>query len=103
MSDEFKDYVLDQLSTIDGITSESMFGGWGMYYDDFFFGIAYKGELYFKTDEATRRDYVQAGMKPFSPNPKVTLRDYYQVPVEVLENRDKLTRWARNSFGIQRS
>ncbi|MCK6438751.1 MAG: TfoX/Sxy family protein [Planctomycetes bacterium] len=100
---DFKDFVLDQLADIDGISCRAMFGGHGLYHKDFFFGIVYKGALYFKTDEGTRRTYTARKMTSFKPNDKTTLRDYFQVPADVLENREELSRWARTAFGIQRS
>ena len=101
--DSFKDYVLDQLSSLDQIECEPMFGGHGIYHDGFFFGIIYTGELYFKTDEGTKRDYVAKDMQTFSPNGKVTLRDYYQVPVDILEESESLVEWAKASINVQRS
>jgi DNA transformation protein and related proteins len=33
-------------------------------------------------------------MKPFRPNPKQTLKTYYEVPADILEDRELLARWA---------
>jgi hypothetical protein len=33
-------------------------------------------------------------MKPFRPNSKQTLKSYYEVPVEILEEAELLTLWA---------
>jgi DNA transformation protein len=33
-------------------------------------------------------------MKPFRPNPKQTLKTYYEVPVEIVENAERLAQWA---------
>jgi DNA transformation protein len=33
-------------------------------------------------------------MKPFHPNAKQTLKNYYEVPVDVLEDGEQLTTWA---------
>jgi DNA transformation protein len=33
-------------------------------------------------------------MKPFRPNPKQTLKTYYEVPVDVMEDGEQLTTWA---------
>lgn len=71
-----------------------MFGGHGLYQGEVFFGIIHKGRLYFKTDQASRAAYVQRGMKPFRPNAKQTLKTYYEVPVEIIEDDEQLTTWA---------
>jgi DNA transformation protein len=41
-------------------------------------------------------------MKPFRPNPKQTLRSYYQVPVEIIEDGDRLGAWAEAAIRCQR-
>ena len=43
--DGFKDFVLDQLSELQGLTCRTMFGGYGLYCDRVFFGIVQKGRL----------------------------------------------------------
>jgi len=37
---------------------------------------------------------VARGMKPFRPNAKQTLTTYYEVPVEIIEDAERLTTWA---------
>ncbi len=92
--DGFKDFVLDQLSELPGLACRAMFGGYGLYQRDIFFGIIHKGRLYFKTDRMTASRYRDRGMKPFKPTSAQTLKNYYEVPVEVLEDSDALTTWA---------
>jgi DNA transformation protein len=92
--DGFKDFVLDQLANVRGITCRAMFGGFGLYQGEIFFGIIHKGRLYFKTDATSRSTYIQRGIKPFRPNAKQTLKHYYEVPVDVLEDGEQLTTWA---------
>lgn len=92
--DGFKDFVLDQLSELPGLTHRAMFGGYGLYQREIFFGIVHKGRLYFKTDRITAPRYRDRGMKSFTPTATQTLKNYYEVPVEVLEIPDDLTAWA---------
>lgn len=98
-SDSFKDFVLDQLGELRGVTCRAMFGGYGLYRGGTFFGIIHKGRLYFKTDETTRKDYNERGMKPFRPNAKQRLKTYYEVPVEVIEDAEALGGWAERATG----
>ena len=93
-TDSFKDFVLDQLSDLRGVTCRAMFGGFGLYRGAVFFGIIHKSRLYFKTDDRTRSAYLEKGMKPFRPNRKQTLKTYYEVPVEVMEDAGQLVGWA---------
>ena len=94
---EFKAFIEDQLSRLRGFACRAMFGGYGLYHGRTFFGIIFRGQLYFKTHEATRGRYEQAGMKPFQPNPKQTLKNYYEVPTDVLEDPDELMAWAQEA------
>jgi DNA transformation protein len=98
--DSFKDFVLDQLSGLGGVACRSMFGGYGLYRSEVFFGIIHKGRLYFKTDETNRAAYRERGMKPFRPNRKQTLTSYYEVPVEIVEDQDQLVAWAERSVRV---
>jgi DNA transformation protein len=100
--ESFKDSVLDQLQDLDGVEARRMFGGYGLYQDEIFFGIIHKGRLYFKTDETTVAEYRRRKMKPFRPNAKQSLKSYYQVPVEIIENGDRLCAWAQAAIHCQR-
>lgn len=96
-TDSFKDFVLDQLDGFHGVTYRAMFGGYGLYRGDVFFGIIHKSRLYFRTDDASRETYRAHDMKPFRPNAKQTLKTYYEVPVEIIEDADQLIAWARQA------
>ena len=100
--DSFKDFVLDQLQELDDVEARRMFGGYGLYQDESFFGIIHKGRLYFKIDESTVGEYRKRKMKPFRPNAKQTLKSYYQVPVEVIEHNERLFEWAVKAIRCQR-
>lgn len=78
-----------------------MFGGWGLYRDRAFFGIIFKGRLYFKTDAASRRAYVERGMEPFRPSATQTLKTYYEVPADVLEEPEELVAWAERAARLR--
>jgi DNA transformation protein len=99
--DSFREFVLDQLQGLDGVESRRMFGGHGLYRDETFFGILHQGRLYFKVDEKTVGEYRQRKVKPFRPNAKQTLKTYYEVPVEIIEDRDRLCEWAEAAIRCQ--
>ena len=96
-SDSFKNFVMDQLSDLRGVTCRSMFGGYGLYRGGVFFGIIHKGRLYFKTSSITAPAYLARGMTPFRPNAKQTLKTYYEVPVDIVEDQEQLTDWAEQA------
>ena len=96
--ESFKDYVLDQLRELPGVTARGMFGGFGLYAGTIFFGIVSGGRVYFKTTEATRAAYEERGMQPFRPTETQTLKRYYEVPAEVVEDAELLVEWAERAL-----
>lgn len=95
--DSFVEYILDQLHNLPGVRARRMFGAHGLYLGTTFFGIADEGRLYFKTTGATRPKYEGRGMGPFRPTEKQTLKRYYEVPADVIEDADELAEWAREA------
>lgn len=96
-ADSFSRFALDQLSGLEGVSCRAMFGGHGLYCDRRFFGILWRGRLFLKVDERSRPDFVQAGMSPFTPGGGRTMESYYEAPADVLEDRERLTAWARRA------
>ena len=101
MKDSFKDFVLDQLDGIPTLQCRAMFGGFGLYQEDAFFGIIFDDRFYLKTDEVSKKEFVRCGMKPFKPNPRQTLKTYYQVPDEILDDREQLIVWAQRASKLR--
>jgi DNA transformation protein len=98
-SNEYLQYILEQLSGLARVTSLRMFGGFGLYCDGLFFGLIFTDTLYFKVDDKNRGDYESRGMarfKPYADKPHLSM-SYYEVPVDVLEDSEQLVAWARRS------
>ena len=93
----FKEYLEEQLAELENLQFLYMFGGWGIYTDSIFFGIISGGKLYFKTHTHTRENYEREGMRPFRPSAKQMLKNYYEVPPNILENPRELAKWAREA------
>ena len=103
MRDEsFKTFLMDQLSELPNVVARPMFGGYGLYQRQTFFGIVFKSRLYFKTDDAGAAVYRARGMKPFRASVTQVLKTYYEVPADVLEDADALATWARCAIAAQR-
>ena len=101
VSQEFQDYVTDQLSVAGSILPKRMFGGVGLYADGIFFALIANDILYQKVDDTNRQDYKSAGMDAFRPYPdKTRSMQYYEVPVDVLEDQQELLAWARKSIAV---
>ncbi len=98
---DFHDYVVqDLMQGIRGVTSRAMFGGWALYRDGVTFGIIADDQLFFKVDEKNRAEYEKRGSGPFvyeSRGKQVTMRSYWELPVDIMEDREELERWVEAS------
>lgn len=96
VKDHYLQWVLEQLSGAERISSRRMFGGVGLYRDHVFFGIISGDTLYFKVDDASRAHYETRGMsqfRPFRDKPLLSM-SYYEVPADVLEDAEECVEWA---------
>ena len=80
----FRDFVLEKLSSLDGITSRSMFGGYGIFAAGDMFAPISGAALFLKVDDTNRSLYEAAGSKRYGAMP------YYLVPDKVFEDDTKL-------------
>lgn len=80
--DSFRDFVLEQLSALDGLHCKRMFGGRG---------------LYFKTNPDTLPHYLAFEAAVFTPFKRRVLKNYREVPVYILEDVHTLTTLAHKA------
>jgi len=102
VSSDFTGFVIEQLEPCGRVTSRRMFGGVGLYAGGLFFGLIASDTLYFKVDDSNRADYEQRGSKPFQPfadKPEFSM-NYYDVPADLLDDAEELSRWARKSLAV---
>ena len=103
VSDEFVDYVVEQLSGWGEVSVRRMFGGAGLYREGTMFAVVADDVAYLKVDDSNRDDFLRAGSAPFEPYPdkiKTTIRTYFEIPADVLEDPDELAKWAQRSFTV---
>ena len=56
-------------------------------------------KLYLKVDERNREAFVRKGCGPFRPYAdRGATMSYYEVPVDIIEDRDALAAWATDAF-----
>ena len=98
----FLAYVLDQLAQLGGVSSRRMFGGVGLYCDEFFFGLIAEDVLYLRVDDSNRSDFTARNMaqfRPYADRPHLSMK-YYEAPADVLEDAAELVIWARRSVEV---
>ena len=100
VTDEFRDYALEQLAAAGNVIARRMFGGVGLYLDSLFFGLISDDTLYFRTDDTNRPSYENAGSRQFRPFPDRPshVMAYWEVPAEVLEDAEQLRLWTRQAL-----
>jgi DNA transformation protein len=97
---DFALFVCEQLAALPDLRCQAMFGGHGLYSGEKFFGIVWRGSLFFKTSPETVGDYLAADMDRFRPNKKQSLNSYYEVPAGVVERAEELLAWARRAVAV---
>ena len=102
VTDEYLQFVLEQLKELGNVTPRRMFGGVGLNREERFFAIIMGDTMYFKVNDSSRGDYETRGMgrfRPYANKPHVSMT-YYEVPADVLEDAEECVAWARRSVAI---
>jgi DNA transformation protein and related proteins len=92
-AEHFEDRVVRLLSGLGDLTSRPLFGGYGLSRRETIFGILFGGKLFLKVGDRSKGDSMVKGMGPFRPNERQTLKSYYEVPPEVIDDPEALLSW----------
>ena len=81
------------------ISVRRMFGGEGIYAGDLMFGLVADDQIYLKTTDANRADFLAEGCKAFSfpRGKKIMVTSYYAVPERLLDDPEEFGAWARKA------
>ncbi len=104
VSNDFLEYVLDQLSDWGNVHVKRMFGGAALYQDELAFGMIADDIVYLKVDDTNRNKYIQEGslqLKPFKNN--ATVLSFYNVPPDIFEDSNQFIIWAKEALEIQKN
>src|SRR3982074_1230974 len=99
VSSNYLGYVCEQLAGLGAVSSRRMFGGAGLYCDEFFFALVDDDTLYLRVNDSNRADFTSRGMgrfRPYPDSPQLSM-SYYETPADVLEDGAELVAWARRS------
>ena len=97
-------FVLDQLGGAGEVVSKKMFGGAGIYLEGFMVGLIYQNSLYLRGGSANMERFKQANCPQFIPEAKTKSikMPYWQVPEEVMEDKEELREWALEALAAAR-
>lgn len=79
---EYKDYVLEELSVLDGITCRAMMGEYLLYYKSILFGGIYDNRVLIKNTIANQKFKLEEQIPYAGAKPMLFLKE--------LENKEKL-------------
>ena len=97
ISEDYTNYILDQLSQSGDVRHRKMFGGIGIYIDEIFCAlISSSNRFYLRIGPDNLDDFKQQGMQKL-PGGKGAGMPYYEVPEEVVEDPAVLAQWVRKS------
>lgn len=102
-SDDYAEFVKDQLSSLGGVSTSRFFGGTSLSSEGTQFAMIMGSSLYFVVDDSTRPKYERMGSSCFSYDTKkgrVAVGKYYAVPAELLEDQEQLVSLARESIRV---
>ena len=105
ISEDFLDFLKDQLRGLGPITARRMFSGAGIYCDGIIFALVLRDALHFKVDDANRAAYEAEGMQPFTYQARgkvVRMEAYWRVPERLLDDPDEMLEWARAALAAGR-
>lgn len=103
VTDDFREFVLEQLGRVAPVEWKRMFGGVGIYAGETFFALIDDDVVYFKVGDLNRADFEAAGARSFQPYEGATSMSYFELPVHVLEDVHALRTWTEKAVTVARS
>ncbi len=100
VNQDFAAYIKDQLSEFGEVEFKNMFGGIGIFKDGLMFAKIGGDKFRLKVDDSNKKQFEEKGMKAYFSEKKKKGMPYWEVPLEVLEDRTELAKWAKQSFEI---
>ncbi|WP_211212020.1 TfoX/Sxy family protein [Flexithrix dorotheae] len=100
VSEDYLNYIKDQLEGVGEVEIKRMFGGVGLFHGGLMFGKIGDDVFRLKVDETNQADYEARGMKPFYSETKKKGMPYWEVPADVIENKEELAKWVAKSFEV---
>ena len=101
LNEEFKNFVLDQLQGIGEFESKRMFGGLALLYQGSAFAKIKHDKVWLKVDDSNLADFEEHGMNQYSYGKDNSRKlNFYETPIEIIEDRDKLKTWVKKSIDI---
>jgi len=99
---EYLAFIEDQLADFGEVQVKKMFGGVGFFREGMMFGMLGGSTFRLKVDDYNQPDYEARDMLPYQNQKKGKGMPYWEVPADVLEDRQELAKWAKRSLEASR-
>lgn len=101
LNEEFINFVIDQLQGIGEFESKRMFGGLALLHQGSAFAKIKHDKVWLKVDKINLADFEEQGMNQYTYGKDNSRKlNFYEAPIEIIEDRDKLKEWALKSIKI---
>lgn len=101
LHEEFKNFVLDQLQGIGEFETKRMFGGLALLHQGSAFAKIKHDKVWLKVDESNIIDFEKHEMQQYTYGKDNSRKlKFYETPIEIIEDRDKLKDWAKKSIEV---
>ena len=104
-SDDFAEFLRDQLTPLGRITMRRMFGKTGVFCDGFMLGMVRDNTLYLRVDDDNRAAFKEAAsFPPLNYDKKGSTIDlsFWRAPERLFDEPDELVSWARAALAAAR-
>lgn len=104
-SDNFAEFLREQLAPVGRVTMRRMFGKTGVFCDGLMFGMVADNMLYLRVDDDNRAAFKEAeSLPPLSYKKKGCTIDlsFWRAPERLFDEPDELVTWARVALAAAR-
>lgn len=101
LNENYKNFILDQLEGLGEFETKKMFGGLALLFQGAAFAKIKHDKVWLKVDDSNRTEFEAFGMQQYTYGKDNSRRlNFYETPLEVIEDRDKLVEWAKTSMEV---
>ncbi|WP_041523433.1 TfoX/Sxy family protein [Gilvimarinus agarilyticus] len=97
---EFVEFLHEVFAPFGVITTQRMFGGFGVYHEGLMFALVADDTLYLKADEQTARWFDELDCEPFiyQKGRRAVRLSYRRAPEAIFDDPEEAVQWARWAY-----
>lgn len=104
-SDEFAEFLREQLAPLGHVTMRRMFGKTGVFCDGVMLGMVTDNMLYLRVDDGNRVFFKEAEASPplnYRKQGRILDLSFWRVPERLFDEPDEFAEWARSALTAAR-